>query len=98
MQLEMRMDAKQLARELLSGCMERRNCATGDATAVAEGMQLHRVKLRSYQHQLDSSQQHEFLCLADYYMRDGLTENDAQLLAMRRMGGEVDNSWFEWQL
>jgi hypothetical protein len=92
------MDAKALAKELLSGCVQKRNCATECATAVAQGAQLHRVKLRSYQQQLDSKEQHEFLCLKAHYLKDGLTENDASLLAMRRMGGEVDNSWFEWQL
>ena len=28
----------------------------------------------------------------------GLTEHDAELLAVRRMGGEVDDWEFEWQM
>ena len=39
-----------------------------------------------------------FQALTDHYRRDGLSEHDSGLLAMRRMGGFVNNEWFEWQM
>ena len=95
------MDSKSLAQQRLRGCVEVRNCATATATPVAQGTQLGgselRNKIEAFTSDLLSPQKRLFCVYVSHYLNDGLTEHDANLLAVRRMGGEVHDSEFEWQ-